>query len=105
MQTLDLGENANGTRARLHIDDTFMVVQDVQDVQPILDEVQRKRSLGQAKTLHGGYYLGEVPVTVYYEWRKEWRTKYRQQWDWKTYFRMKWNNRDYSKFKVNDMKI
>lgn len=105
MKTYDLGENWNGTRTKLHVDDDQIIMQDWEDAQPLLDENQRMRNMPQARTMRGGYLAARIPATMYYEWKKDWRANHRDRWTWQTYLAMKINSRDYSKLKTSDRRL
>ena len=105
MKTFDLGHNWNGTRTKLHISDNEMILQDHQDCQAILDENAAMRNMPQARSIRSGYLAARIPVTIYYEWKKDWRANHRDKWTWHTYLAMKVNSRDWCKLKVNERRM
>lgn len=109
MKTLNLGRNWNGTETIVHVDDDEMITRDVmpgKSVQSILDRNADFRKQGRRpnRTAHGRL-AASIPIPLYMEWKKEWRTKYRQDWTWQTFLTMKINNRDYSFLKTNEMRL
>lgn len=109
MRKHNLGRNWNGTHTEIHVDDDEMIARDVQsarDIKSILDNNARMRALGRNPNSQAvGRHVASVPITVYCEWLKEWKTKYRQDWSWQTYMTMKLNSRDYSALKTNEMRL
>lgn len=103
MKTFDLGENWNGTRSKIHVDNDSLVIQDVMDAQPILDANARMRSQGQR--MKSGYLAASIPVTIYYEWRKDWKMNHSDKWEWKTYLAQKLNSREWLKLRTAEKRI
>lgn len=109
LKKLSLGRNWNGTETVVHVDDDELITRDVmsgRNVQSILDRNHDARSLGRKPNPQAqGRLAASIPIPVYTEWRKEWRTKYRQDWTWKTYLSMKLNSRDFAYLKTNEMRV
>lgn len=103
MASFDFGENWNGVRSKLHVLDDSIVIQDHMDAQPILDQNARMRN--QARRMRNGYHAASIPVTIYYEWRKEWMREHRQHWTWKTYLASKLNSREWMKLRTTEARI
>jgi hypothetical protein len=61
-----------GVAERWLEDDGRIVRQKYQDAQPILDRLQKVRSETDGRTPEGGQYIGSIPMTLYYEWLREW---------------------------------
>lgn len=104
MKTYDLGLNPNGTRTKIHVSDNEIVAQDWQDAQPILDSNAAMRSSG-AKMGRNGYLAAEIPITIYVEWRKDWKRNHSDKWEWKTYLAQKLNSKDWLKLRTMETRI
>ncbi len=105
MKAIDLGQNWNGTRSVIHLGESELVVKDVQDVSPIIANNERMRAHNGKRMGKNGYLAAEIPVTVLYEWKKDWRRNHSDKWAWKTYLAQKLNSRDYLKFRTTDTRI
>jgi hypothetical protein len=106
----NLGWNSHGaTYTELTYEGSEMIARDIMPgkfVQSILDSNAEKRALGKRPNPKAhGKLAASIPLPIYHEWKKEWRTTYRQDWTWKTYLTMKINNRDFSFLKTNEMKL
>ncbi len=103
MKRFSLGHDGV-TETIIDLSDDEIIARDVQDVTPILDQNQTLR--GERQNLGSNFrHVGSIPVTIFHEWRKEWRNKYAKDWTWKTYLAMKMNSRDYSQLRTSDLRI
>ena len=105
MKQYDLGQNANGTHSRIYVGDSEIVVQDVQDAQPILDDNARMRAQAGRSMGRNGYLAASIPITIYHEWRKDWRKNHSDKWEWKTYLAQKLNSKDWLKLRTTETTI
>ena len=106
MNHFDLGENWNGTRTKLHISDSEIILEDASDkrgLQALVDDNARIRNQGHS--LRGGYLAARIPADLYAKWRKDWRTNHADKWLWKTFLAQKLNSRDWLKLRTVDSKI
>ena len=104
MDKFDLGWNGNGTRTEIYVGENELITRDVMDAQPILDAAAEMRSHGRERG-RNGFLAATIPITIYYEWRKEWRAKGRDYWKWPTFLAMKINSRDWCKLRTTDMTL
>ncbi len=103
MKQFDVGENWNGTRSKLYVSDDALVIQDEMDAQPIIDaNAEMRNGAGMGRN---GYLAARIPVTIYYEWRKDWRRNHSDKWEWKTYLAQKLNSKDWLKLRTTDTRI
>lgn len=105
MKRIDLGQNVNGTRSEIWLGDNEIVVRDMQDVSAILSNNARLRAQNGKRNGRNGTLVAEVPETVVYEWKKEWRRNHADKWSWMTFFMTRLNNRDYYKFRTTETRI
>jgi hypothetical protein len=105
MDSFDLGANWNGTRTRMHLSDSEIILEDHSEkvgLQRLVDENTQMRN--QARSLKGGY-LARIPADLYAQWRQEWRTKHQDKWMWKTFLAQKLNSRDWLKLRTTEARI
>ena len=105
MKRLDLGYNANGTRSEIYVGDNEIVTRDIQDVSGILANNERARNSAGKAMGRNGYLAAEIPITIYHEWRKDWRKNHSDKWEWKTYLAQKLNSKDWLKLRTNESRI
>lgn len=103
MTTFDLGPNWNGTRTKFHVDHDEVVIQDVMDAQPILDNNARLR--GQVQRSKNAVHVADIPITIYHEWRKDWKAHYADKTTWHAYIAQKLNSRDWLKLRTHESNI
>lgn len=90
------------------VSDDELICRDVMPghhVQTILDANARVRNDNAHNRKAQGRLAARIPITLWSEWRKEWRTKYRQYSTWQTFLAIKINNRDYSYLRTQNQKI
>jgi len=98
----------NGNRTQVYSDGDEMVTMDVKpakQVQAILDVNAELRNHAVVNKQARGRLVARIPDTMHREWKKEWQTKYRQDWTWRTYLSMKLNSRENSYLKLINGKI
>ena len=95
VKKVDLGANWNGTRTEVYVDDDQLISRDVMDAQPILDNVARHAAQGRRRG--NSRVVGQIPITLYTEWRKEHRTRWAQDMSWKEFFAWRLTNSEYKK--------
>lgn len=100
---ISLGHNGV-TETIIHQDSEHLVTEEVQDVTPVLDRNQELRSQSHNKKAHMKP-VASIPLVVYHNWKKEWKSIYRQHWTWQTYLAMKINSRDFSKLRTSDLRL
>ena len=105
MKRIDLGQNVNGTRTEIYIGEKEIVTRDVQDIAPIISSNAQLRAHNGKNMGRNGYVAAEIPITVFQEWRKDWRKNHSDKWEWKTYIAQKLNSRDYLKFRTTETRI
>lgn len=102
MDKFDLGWNGNGTRTEIYVGENELITRDVMDAQPILDAAAEMRSHGRERG-RNGFLAATIPITIYYEWRKEWRAKCDG--DWPAFLAAKINSREWCKLRTTDMTL
>ena len=98
----------NGNRSQVYSDGNELVTMDVKpakQVQAILDVNAELRNHAVINKQARGRLVARIPDTMHREWKKEWQTKYRQDWTWRTYLSMKLNSRENSYLKLINGKI
>lgn len=105
MKAVDLGQNWNGTRSVIYVGDNQIVTKDYQDVQPILDNNARLRAQNGNRQGRNGTWVADIPITLLWEWKKDWRRNHSDKWEWKTFLAQKINSRDYLKLRVTEGRI
>jgi hypothetical protein len=98
----------NGNRSQVYSDGNELVTMDVKpakQVQAILDVNAELRNHAVVNKQARGRLVARIPDTMHREWKKEWQTKYRQDWTWRTYLSMKLNSRENSYLKLINGKI
>ena len=98
--TFDIGQNWNGTRTKLTVDHDSIVIQDVMDAQPILDNNARLRA--QSQRSRNAVHVADIPITIYHEWRKDWQKNFADKTPWDAYIIQKLNSRDWLKLRTNE---
>lgn len=109
MTQLKVGDNWNGSSTYVKEEDGALYASDIQDARvtkAILDNNQRMRSLGRdPNPTARGRMVASVPVTIHYEWQKEWKRYHSDKWTWKTFVAMKLNDSNWAKLRTNEMKV
>ena len=104
-----IGANGNGTYTRIDVNDDELISRDIMPgkmVQNILDANAAHRSLGRNPNKHArGRLAASIPITLYTEWKKDWRNNHSDKWSWETFLTVKLNNRDYSHLKTTEMHL
>jgi hypothetical protein len=100
---ISLGHNGI-SETLVHEESGSLITEEVQDCTAVLDRAQILRGLSVNRRAHMKP-AATIPLVIYHNWKKEWRTQYRQSWTWQTYLAMKINSRDYSKLRTSDMKL
>lgn len=98
----------NGNVNRVFTDGDTVISEDVKpakQVQAILDSNAELRNHAVVNKQARGRLVARIPDTMHREWKKEWQTKYRQDWTWRTYLSMKLNSRENSYLKLINGKI
>ena len=98
----------NGNRSQVYSDGNELVTMDIKpakQVQAILDVNAELRNHAVINKQARGRLVARIPDTMHREWKKEWQTKYRQDWTWRTYLSMKLNSRENSYLKLINGKI
>jgi hypothetical protein len=98
----------NGNRSQVYSDGNELVTMDVKpakQVQAILDVNAELRNHAVINKQARGRLVARIPDTMHLGWKKEWQTKYRQDWTWRTYLSMKLNSRENSYLKLINGKI
>lgn len=104
MNRFDLGVNPNGTRTEIYVGEKEIVTRDTMDAQPIIDENAALRNHG-GKMGRNGYLAAQIPITIYVEWRKDWKRNHSDKWEWKTYLAQKLNSKDWLKLRTMETRI
>jgi len=98
----------NGNRTQVYADNDQLISMDVKpakQVQAILDVNKELRNHAVINKQARGRLVARIPDTMHREWKKEWQTKYRQDWTWRTYLSMKLNSRENSYLKLINGKV
>lgn len=103
MNKFDLGQNANGSRTEMYMDDEFVIIRDVMDVQPILENNARLR--GQAQRSKNARHVADIPDPIYYEWQKDWKQNFADKQTWPEYIAAKLNSREWFKLRTHESRI
>lgn len=101
---IDLGYNGTGViRSSLHFTGDEIIVKEempAQFVQDIMDSVAELSARAKDRK-PGGHLLGQIPLPLYYTWRKEWtRTSKQSGVMFRAFLMSKLMDSDYSKFRV-----
>ena len=105
MPTERLGAPAGAPRTEIHWtgNDIFLhQYQTDEDIKAILAEVKEfdNRPAGEKNTKHGTRFAGYVPLTVHYQWIKEWEEHGKENWTQAEYLERKFNSSEFSKLRA-----
>ena len=92
---------------RLHFDGDVMVSEDImhgRQVQAILDQNQRDRSMGH-RGHTAGRHAARIPMPMLADWYQDWERNHSDKWEWMTFLTSKINSRDYSKLRTGVDKL
>ena len=101
MQTFDWGRPVAGApKTIVHVGHDEIITECTQsapDIQQILDNVKEYRNrTGNKLTKHGSRYMGEIPITVFLEWRREWQSHAQEHISEEEFMARKFNSSEYS---------
>lgn len=99
-EKIELGVNECGVKETVHDEGSRLIIARKQNVGPILDQNLRLR--GQYNPRAHGRISAQIPVTLYYQWRREWQQKYSDKFTWNTYRTIKLNDRNFRKLRCDD---
>ncbi len=94
METLDLGTNSIGVSEQILIAEKKLVVARKQNVAPYLKMNQDLSNHGRNMKAQSAI-AANIPVVLYYHWKKEWKDKASKVFTWQTFLKMKLNERDH----------
>ena len=80
-------------------DDGEMVMRDVMSsarVEAVLDGNAHLRNHGIRNPKAHGRHAARIPITMWHEWRKEWKARHSDKWTWQTYLAGKLADPDYA---------
>jgi len=102
-----LGLNATGViESSVHFTGDEIIIREsmpAQYVQDVMDSVKALQH--RVKTRRpGGDLVGQIPMTLYYAWRREWEKGPKQHGVlWRAFFTGKFMDRDFSKFRAGNI--
>lgn len=105
--SFDLGWREDGmTRSSIHFTGDEIVTQEEMPachVQTIMDDVEKLRHRTKLRR-PGGDLVGQIPVTLWYMWRREWERGPKLAGVlWRAFFTSKFMDRDFSKFRAGNL--
>lgn len=105
--SFDLGFNATGVvHSSVHFQDGEVIVQESMPgvyVDQIIDSVAALRDAA-TKRRPGGVLKGQIPITLWYAWRREWERGPKLHGVlWRAFFTGKFMDRDHSKFRAGSI--
>lgn len=80
-------------------------IMNARNVQHILDVNKEIRNGAHHNRVAKGHKAASIPIPIWSEWRKEWKTKRRDYMTWQTFLAAKLNSSEYSKLRTHDNKI
>lgn len=93
---------------RVSVNDDELVSRDImsaRNVQQILDDNQRVRNDNPHNKKAQGVMAARIPLPLFHEWKKEWKTGFNQDMTWHQFLLRRINDRDYGQLRTQDKKI
>lgn len=104
MKAFNWGRAGPGApETHLYLSDDRVVAVDVQTAkenQQTLDNVKEHRDRGRPKTKHGTRFAAQIPITLWVNWKEEFRAGPCMDWTWREYVAMKLNSQEYHRFRA-----
>lgn len=103
LKTIELGRSPTGVIHRVHVNDDELIAEEFTPTSvdnAILDHAKDIRNNGRVAHGAEARHAATVPLNIYMQWKKEWRTKYRQYFTWTTFEIMKINSSDYANLRT-----
>ncbi len=103
----NLGFNATGVvESSIHFTGDEIIIREsmpAAHVQTIMDSVDALAHRIRTRR-PGGDLVGQIPITIWYAWRNEWKRGPKQHGVlWRAFFRSKFMDRDFSKFRAGKL--
>ena len=110
MQTFDWGRPAAGApTTKFHLGGDEMLIECSQsnaDIQQIKDNVKEfSTRTGNKNTEGGGRYMGEVPITIFLQWRREWQSNPHRDVSEDVFMALKFNSSEYSQLRDGTISV
>lgn len=74
-------------------------------IQKILKSNFDKRNTPQNTVVGGLHEVADVPLILWYKWRKQWADKFADDWTWDTFLSIKLNDPAYSHLLTSNVKL
>ena len=106
IQVQDATFASGGVKTAVHREvDGTMITRHDQNVDPILDSVQKLASQADHRMtgtpVMGARPFARIPTLLHAQWKRDWRKNHKQYMSWQEYLKKKLNSSEFTKLKFN----